>query len=55
MRLYFKMLCWHYKTIIAVFIFGLKCSIALYEDQVGKFDWKKELIGEVLINLCLLV
>ena len=21
------------------------CTFALYEDQIGKFDWRKELIG----------
>ena len=44
-------------SVVATFLmlFYMKHSSALYEDQAGKFDWKKEFIGEVktLFLVCL--
>ena len=31
--------------------FSLESGLCLYEDQIGKFDWKKEFVGEVGFNI----
>lgn len=38
----FRLLCY---CLVVLVLFGL--TTALYVDQIGKFDWKKQLIGKV--------